>query len=294
MELSVLVPLYDSAATVERTLRSLAVVRDRARAEVVVVDDGSRDDGADVARRALELLGFGAFRVLRQANAGSGAARNRALAEAQGRWVVFLDADDELLADPLALAASAPPGTSAVIGAAVVEREGRTLLRYRPPALAGARARRVLSAMNPLPISAVVVERRRIEHPFDEGLRYLEDWDFWLRNGAVFASPHVEPGVVLTRIHAHGANKSSQYAAIGRCRERIAERRLAESDGGLARGERNNWRLQREIGRILQGERPHWSRVLALPCDPVLYAKFLAYALAKRRVLAGDPYAPQA
>jgi len=35
-----------------------------------------------------------------------------------------------------------------------------------------------------------------------------------------------------------------------------------------------------------------WSHALALPCDPVLYAKFLAHALASRRVLARDPYAP--
>ncbi|NOT29016.1 MAG: glycosyltransferase family 2 protein, partial [Planctomycetes bacterium] len=122
MELSVLVPLYDGAATVERSLRSLAVIRERARVEVVVVDDGSRDEGAAVARRALEPLGFASTLVLRQANAGSGAARNRALERARGRWVVFLDADDELLADPLALVAAAPTQTSAVIAAAVVER----------------------------------------------------------------------------------------------------------------------------------------------------------------------------
>ncbi len=292
MQLSVLIPLYEGAATIERTLRSLSVIAARGRAEVVVVDDGSRDDGAALAERALATLGFGAARVLRQANAGSSAARNHALQRARGRWLLFLDADDELVADPLPLTEGAPPGTSAVLGAAVVERAGRTVLRYRPPALEGARARRVLSARNPLPISALVVERSRIEQPFDEGLRYLEDWDFWLRNPAVFAQPQRAPGVVLTRIHAHGDNKSSQYAAIGRCRARIAEQRLEAGAGALGTRERNNWRLQREIGRVLQGERPRWSKALCVPCDAVLLAKFLAHALASRRVLARDPYAP--
>ena len=292
MELSVVIPLFNGAATIERSVRSLAVVRERARAEVVVVDDGSRDDGATVARRALDALGFAASTVLVQANAGSAAARNRALVHASGRWVVFLDADDELVADPLALVAAAPDDASAVTAAAVVERDGHTLLRYRPPPLAGARARRVLSSRNPLPISAVVVRRELIEHPFDVGLRYLEDWDFWLRNRALFERPRREPRVVLTRIHAHGGNKSSQFAAIGRCRERIAEVRLAGKDGALGTLERNNWRLQREIGRVLQGLRPRWSNAFAVPCCPFLYAKFLAHALASRRVLARDPYAP--
>lgn len=291
VELSVLIPLYDGAATVERAVRSLGVIRAREQAEVVVVDDGSHDQGAAAARRALEPLGFGAASVLTQPNAGSGAARNRALQHARGRWLVFLDADDELLVDPLALVSAAPAGTSAVLAGAVVERDGRVVLRHAAPALVGARTRRLLSARNPLPISAAVLRRECIEQPFDVALRYLEDWDFWLRNEALFARSHVARGVVLTRIHAHGANKSSQYTAIGRCREQVAARHLA-LDGALGTRERNNWRLQREIGRVLQGERPRWSSALALPCDPVLYAKFLAHALASRRVLARDPYAP--
>ncbi len=292
VELSVLIPLYDGAATIERAVRSLGVIRARGQAEVVVVDDGSRDQGAALARRALEPLGFGALSVLAQPNAGSGAARNRALQSARGRWLVFLDADDELLADPLGLVATAPPGTTAVLAAAVVERAGRVVLRHRPPALAGARARRVLSARNPLPISAAVLRHECLEQPFDVALRYLEDWDFWLRNEGLFARPHVARDVVLTRIHAHGANKSSQYAAIGRCREEIAARNLARTEPAPGTLERNNWRLQREIGRVLQGARARWSNALALPCDPGLYAKFLAHALASRRVLARDPYAP--
>lgn len=290
VDLSVLIPLYEGAATVERTLRSLAVIGARARAEVLVVDDGSRDGGAELAERALAPLGFGTARVLRQANAGSAAARNRALRQARGRWVVFLDADDELLADPLALAEAAPPGTSALLGAAVIVRQGKVVRRYRPPQLEGARARRVFSTGNPLPISAFVVERARIEQPFDESLRYLEDWDFWLRNPALFARSRRVPEV-LTRIHAHGGNKSGQHAALGRCRALIAEQRLA-AGAALDSRERNNWRLQREIGRVLQNERPRWSEALAAPCDALLFAKFLAHALARGRVLARDPYTP--
>jgi hypothetical protein len=188
--------------------------------------------------------------------------------------------------------AAAPSAANAVVAGAVVERDGRVVLRYRAPQLAGGRARRVLSAGNPLPISAVVLRRSALVARFDPSLRYLEDWDFWIANAeALFAEVVRRADVVLTRIHAHGANKSSHFEAIGRCRALVAERRLTRDWATLTRGERNNWRLQREIGRVLQGQRPGWRTFLALPANAVLYVKFVAHALGSRRVLAHDPYA---
>src|ERR1700752_3296753 len=151
---------------------------------------------------------------------------------------------------------AASSAATALLAAAIVVRDGRTVLRYRPPAITRANARRVLSAGNPLPISALLLRRSALERPFDTGLRYLEDWNFWVENPGLFAHPIARRDVVLTRIHAHGGNKSSQYPAIGRCRERIAASRLERNDGVLGAVERNNWRLQREIGRMLQGSRP--------------------------------------
>jgi len=88
---SVLVPLYNKGLYIGRCLDSILAqtLRDF---EVIVVDDGSTDDGPDVvhayARRDSRL------RLIRQANAGPGAARNRAAAEACGDLLAPLDADD--------------------------------------------------------------------------------------------------------------------------------------------------------------------------------------------------------
>ena len=60
------------------------------------MDDGSTDDGPDKVRRRSDV------RLLTQANAGPGAARNRGIREAQGELLAFLDADDEWLPDYLA------------------------------------------------------------------------------------------------------------------------------------------------------------------------------------------------
>lgn len=99
---SVVVPLYNKASYVVRSLESVAAqtLRDF---EVIVVDDGSTDGGAEVATAAFDSR----FRLIRQTNAGPGAARNRGLREAGAPYVGFLDADDrwspEFLAENVAI-----------------------------------------------------------------------------------------------------------------------------------------------------------------------------------------------
>jgi glycosyltransferase involved in cell wall biosynthesis len=93
---SILIPAFNAAATVGAAIRS-ALDQDWPRKEVIVVDDGSRDATLDVARR----FRTSSVQVLTQPNRGASAARNRALAEAQGDYIQWLDADDLLAADKI-------------------------------------------------------------------------------------------------------------------------------------------------------------------------------------------------
>jgi glycosyltransferase involved in cell wall biosynthesis len=89
MRASVIVPLFNKAPYILRTLESISA-QTFGDFEVLVVDDGSTDEGAEQVRSYQDQR----FRLISQSNAGPGAARNRALNEAQGELVAFLDADD--------------------------------------------------------------------------------------------------------------------------------------------------------------------------------------------------------
>jgi glycosyltransferase involved in cell wall biosynthesis len=85
---SVVIPAFDAERHLAETLDS-ALAQTWRRCEVIVVDDGSTDGTTRVARSRGDRV-----RLLRQANAGGGAARNRGIREARGDFVALLDHDD--------------------------------------------------------------------------------------------------------------------------------------------------------------------------------------------------------
>lgn len=111
-EISVIIPVYNRAVLIGETLRSLLNQTLPAK-EVIVVDDGSTDGTGEAVEREFSVFReqlsawhkpssvfsvpsvvIPSLRVIRQQNAGPGAARNRGLAEATGEFIHFFDSDD--------------------------------------------------------------------------------------------------------------------------------------------------------------------------------------------------------
>lgn len=92
---SVIIPAYNSAATLARAVESV-LAQSWPAYEIIVVDDGSTDDTLQVARKFGDKV-----LVIQQPNAGVSVARNRGVEAANGDWLAFLDADDWYYPDRL-------------------------------------------------------------------------------------------------------------------------------------------------------------------------------------------------
>jgi len=88
---SVVVPCFNHGRFLREALASVG--RPQTRTEIVVVDDGSTDSTPEVVA-SFETANE--FRSVRQPNGGLAAARNRGLQESRGKYLIFLDADDQL------------------------------------------------------------------------------------------------------------------------------------------------------------------------------------------------------
>ncbi len=88
---SILIPAYNAEAWIGETLRS-AISQDHPHKEIILVNDGSTDKTLEVAR----TFASASVKIVQQPNAGGPAARNTALAHAQGDFIQWLDHDDLL------------------------------------------------------------------------------------------------------------------------------------------------------------------------------------------------------
>jgi len=114
---SILIPAYNAARWIEETLES-ALNQTHPNCEIIVVDDDSRDDTLERTRAFAQRHPLARIRIESQENAGACAARNHALRLAQGDFIQYLDADDLIAPEKIALQLSAlaqqPPLTLAM------------------------------------------------------------------------------------------------------------------------------------------------------------------------------------
>ena len=201
---SVVIPCFNQARYLCHALRS--VVNQRYPAiETIVVDDGSTDDSAQVAVAA-------GVTPIRQPNAGLSAARNVGLAAARGEFVVFLDADDELLPDAVASGVAtltASPHVSCVVRRCqLMDAYGRALPANYPPVDPSDLYRQWLQHNFAWTPGAVMFRRSRIVEigGFRDDIGPAADYAVYLaiaRNDAVVYEP-----LEVVRYRQHGGNMS--------------------------------------------------------------------------------------
>ncbi|MEN0108133.1 MAG: glycosyltransferase family A protein, partial [Pseudomonas sp.] len=177
--------------------------------ELLVVDDGSQDGTADVLHRYIRTYGT-RIQVIQQANAGAGAARNRGIRQARGRYVLLLDADDELLPQAFTVlrrALGAKPEAAMVLGGQISVSPSGEQRVHRPTAVQGSarvRCQRYLLDKSIAISHSRTLFRRDLllQRPYPEHLRSGEDiavFAYVLTSGEVLTTP--QP---VARLYKHG------------------------------------------------------------------------------------------
>jgi len=188
-EISVCIPARNAGAFLSEAVES-ALTQERVAVEVIVHDDASTDGSVDALPNAADRR----LRVQRSSvHRGVAATRTALVAQARGRYVSFLDADDILLPDALARARDALGARADAVLVHgyfdVVDVDGRHLPDWEPP-FPGPRVLRATAAFDELlasnfvTTSTATARRAALVRAGSFGRRIgssSSDWDMWLR-----------------------------------------------------------------------------------------------------------------
>ena len=215
---SVIIPCFNHGHYLARAIDSV-LAQSYPYHEIIVVDDGSSDNTAAVAKS------FENVRYVYQQNRGLSAARNTGIAQSQGAFVVFLDADDWLYKEGLAINVAYlqqneeaafvsgaydrvyPDGRTEQIGKVVENNHYAQLLRS-----------------NYIGMIAAVLFRREVleEFKYDTTLAACEDYDLYLKIARKYKVIHHSQKIAAYYIHA--LNMSSNIPLMISCVMKVLQR----------------------------------------------------------------------
>lgn len=211
---SVVIPCYDHAQFLAQAIESV-LAQSYSNFEIIVVDDGSTDNTAEVVRR------YPLVRYVYQENAGLSSARNTGLRRSRGKFLVFLDADDRLLANALEMGVNCireHPECAFVFGHCRAISSSDAILP--PPRQVRVEREHYLELLrggNYISCSATALYRRHVfdfVHGFDPALNPVADYDLHLRITKDF--PVYSHNHVIAEYRQHRSNVSRDVSAVER------------------------------------------------------------------------------
>ena len=170
--ISVIMPAYNAARFIARSIQSIQQQTVRPL-EILVVDDGSKDNTAEVAEASGDLV-----RVIRQANGGPAAARNTGAREARGEWLAFLDSDDAWIPTKLEQQIAALDDSTTLV-------HSYCTVDFTGPLTPAKQSFDTLWRRNTICTSSVLLRKSAFEavggFDTDRSIMAVEDYNLWLR-----------------------------------------------------------------------------------------------------------------
>lgn len=208
--ISVIIPVYNHAHTLERCLASIRAQTVQPL-ELIIVNDGSTDNFNEIIKK-IDKSGLNT-KIVRQSNQGAAAARNRGFRESTGEYVIFLDADTvakpKMLEKMAAMLAAHPEASYAYsqfkFGWKTMQSQefSQQDLKQYNFIDTTALVRRSALQKTPPSVPPLIGEGEVSDDegfPFDESLKRFQDWDLWL---TLLAQGHIgvfSPKVLYKKI----------------------------------------------------------------------------------------------
>ena len=204
---SIMMPAYNAAAYIQAAVESV-LAQTYTHWELIVVNDGSTDATAAI----VGVFRDARIRVFEQPNRGEAAARNRALLEARGEWLAFLDSDDQFLPEYLEKTLDflkGRPDLDAVYTDGVyIDLNGKgfgKLSDQRRGPFEGSLLEPLIRASDVFgpPICVLLSRQVLLDHPtpFDERIVIGPDWDFFTRVAQYARFGYLDMTTCRYRVH---------------------------------------------------------------------------------------------
>lgn len=223
---SVIVPVYNRAALVSKTLDSI-LAQTWQGLEIIAVNDGSSDNSLAVLQRYAAKYP-GVVRVIDQPNSGQVKARNAGIRQARGSFIAFLDSDDTWAPEKLALQLPLFRSGIGLVYCGINEVSTEHRLIKTVPCETGMRGGIYpqLLIRNRMTGGSVVVTRQALERVglFDETLQAAENWDLWIRIAKEFQVDYINRPLV--NYLRHPGNLSSNPERMSQSVRSILKKHL--------------------------------------------------------------------
>ena len=223
MEITVVIPTYNRYELLKRALASVFAQTQQVD-EIIVVDDGSTDNSAQIAKD------FPSITYIYQENRGVSAARNAGIKKAKNEWIAFLDSDDAWHPQKIEEQTQFHKNNGDILMSYTDERWIRNAKEVKVPkkyAKVGGEIFQACLSHCIIAPSAVLMHKSLFEKygTFDEELEVCEDYDLWLRT-AFSEKIGLVNKKLITKYAGHSGQLSFKHWGMDRFRTQALEKLL--------------------------------------------------------------------
>ncbi|MGL6099159.1 MAG: glycosyltransferase family 2 protein [Fusobacteriaceae bacterium] len=185
IEVSVVIPMYNSKDTIERALNSVVNQTYNGNMEIIVINDGSKDNSLEIVENYKNKLIKSniEFKIIDKKNGGVSTARNAGLKIASGKYIALLDSDDEWLKNKLKIQIEQLNENIEIDFLGCERNQEKTKIFFKElKGLNKVKLNDLLIKMFPQTSTAIFKKEILKEVGYyDENQKYAEDGNFWLR-----------------------------------------------------------------------------------------------------------------